>query len=46
VVKFFPKKFPRDLARHNIDDVLATTALFEKWKNSLAPHSFLNAIEF
>jgi 3'-5' exonuclease len=36
----------RELARHNIDDVIATTALYEKWKEFLAPASFLNAIEF
>jgi predicted PolB exonuclease-like 3'-5' exonuclease len=35
-----------ELVRHNIDDVLATTALYEKWKQYLAPASFLNAIEF
>jgi uncharacterized protein YprB with RNaseH-like and TPR domain len=33
----------RDLISHNIDDVIATTALYEKWKEHLAPHSFLNA---
>lgn len=36
----------RDLTRHNIDDVIATTALYEKWKQYLAPASFINAIEF
>ena len=35
----------RDLARHNVDDVIATTALYEKWKRYLAPASFLNATE-
>jgi hypothetical protein len=36
----------RDLTHHNIEDVIATTALYEKWKQFLAPASFLNAIEF
>ncbi|MEN9920135.1 MAG: hypothetical protein RL538_28 [Candidatus Parcubacteria bacterium] len=35
-----------ELISHNIDDVLATTALYEKWKQHLAPASFLNAVEF
>jgi len=42
---FYAKKF-RDLARHNIEDVLATTTLYQRWKENLAPASFLNAIEF
>lgn len=42
---FHAKKF-RDLVRHNIDDIIATTALYEKWKHHLAPTSFINAIEF
>ncbi len=36
----------RDLAHYNAKDVIATTALYEKWKQYLAPPSFLNAIEF
>jgi 3'-5' exonuclease len=46
VAELFLKKKFRDLARHNVDDVIATTALYEKWKTHLAPHSFLNSIEF
>jgi DNA polymerase elongation subunit (family B) len=36
---FLRKKF-RDLARYNAQDVTATTALYEKWKQYLAPASF------
>lgn len=39
------KKF-RDIAHHNAKDVIATNALYEKWKQHLAPASFINAIEF
>ncbi len=46
VAELFQAKKFRDLARHNIDDVIATTALYEKWKQCLAPVSFINAIEF
>lgn len=46
VAELFQAKKFGDLVRHNIDDVLATTALYEKWKTHLAPASFLNAIEF
>ncbi len=46
VAELFHQKRFRDLVRHNIDDVIATTALYEKWKQYLAPASFLNAIEF
>lgn len=35
-----------DLVAHNVDDVCATTELYEIWKEYLAPESFLNAIEF
>jgi predicted PolB exonuclease-like 3'-5' exonuclease len=42
---FHAGKF-RDLVNHNIDDVIATAALYEKWKQFLAPYSFLNAIEY
>lgn len=46
VAELFQTKKFHDLIRHNIDDVIATTALYEKWKQYLAPASFLNAIEF
>ncbi|MEY2665718.1 MAG: hypothetical protein RLZZ480_823, partial [Candidatus Parcubacteria bacterium] len=42
---FLKKKF-RDLARHNADDVIATTALYQRWKKHLAPDTFINALEF
>ncbi|HEY0964200.1 MAG TPA: ribonuclease H-like domain-containing protein [Candidatus Paceibacterota bacterium] len=42
---FLAKKF-RDLARYNARDILATAALYEKWKDHLAPASFINSIEF
>jgi DNA polymerase elongation subunit (family B) len=35
----------RDLAAYNARDVIATTALYQKWKQCLAPASFINAIE-
>ncbi len=46
VAELFQQKKFSDLIQHNIDDVVATTTLYEKWKLHLAPHSFLNAIEF
>ena len=46
VAEFFHAKKFRDLALHNSADVIATTALYQKWKQYLAPSSFLNAIEF
>ena len=42
---FHAKKF-RDLAQYNAKDVIATTELYQKWKQYLAPASFINAIEF
>lgn len=36
----------RTLARHNVEDVIATTELYDRWKRHLAPASFLNTIEF
>lgn len=42
---FLTKKF-HDLVHNNIDDVVAITALYEKWKQYFAPVNFLNAIEF
>ena len=42
---FTHKKF-RDIAEKNAADVTATTMLFEKWKQTIAPTSFINALEF
>ncbi len=42
---FHAKKF-RDLAAYNASDVVATTTLYQKWKQYLAPASFINAVEF
>lgn len=42
---FGAKKY-REIIEHNIDDVLGTATLYERWKQHLAPASFLNAIEF
>lgn len=41
---FHAKKF-RDIARYNARDVIATTALYQKWLEYLAPRSFLNTLE-
>ncbi len=41
---FHAKKF-RDIACYNARDVIATTALYEKWLTYLAPHSFRNTLE-
>ena len=46
VAELFRQKKYRNLAAYNARDVIATTALYEKWKQYLAPTSFLNAIEF
>ena len=46
VAELFRQKKFRNLAAYNARDVIATTALYEKWKQYLAPTSFLNAIEF
>lgn len=35
-----------ELANYNAADVAATTALYEKWKQYLAPASFINTLEF
>ncbi len=45
IAELFRQKKFRDIARHNIDDVMATYELYEKWKQYLAPASFINAIE-
>jgi uncharacterized protein YprB with RNaseH-like and TPR domain len=34
------------LANYNAADVVATTALYDKWKQYLAPASFINSLEF
>lgn len=41
---FHSKKF-RDIAEYNARDVIATTALYKKWLEYLAPQSFRNTIE-
>ena len=41
---FHAKKF-RDIAKYNARDVIATTTLYKKWLEYLAPRSFLNSIE-
>ena len=38
---FHSEKF-RDIARYNARDVVATTSLYRKWLDHLAPYSFLN----
>jgi len=42
---FHSKKF-RDIAEYNARDVIATTALYKKWLEYLAPEKFLNPIDF
>jgi uncharacterized protein YprB with RNaseH-like and TPR domain len=46
VAELFKEGRFKELISHNIDDVVATTALYEKWKRHIAPHSFLNATHF
>ena len=46
VAELFRQKKFRDITHYNARDVIATTQLYEKWKQNLAPASFLNAIEF
>lgn len=41
---FHAKKF-HDIAHYNARDVIATTALYQKWLSYLAPRSFLNTLE-
>ena len=45
VTEYFTHKRFRDIAEKNAADVVATTALYEKWKTNLAPASFINAVE-
>ncbi len=46
VAELFRQKKFRDLAAYSARDVIATTELYQKWKQHLAPASFINAIEF
>lgn len=41
---FYTKKY-QDIARYNIRDVIAITALYKKWLNNLAPQTFLDIID-
>jgi 3'-5' exonuclease len=45
VAELFRMKKFRDIARYNARDVIATTALYEKWLQYLAPESFKNTLE-
>ena len=42
VAELFREKKFRDIARYNAGDVIATAALYEKWREYLAPKNFLN----
>jgi hypothetical protein len=46
ITEYYINKKYRDIAEKNAADVVATTALFQKWKTNLAPASFINAMEF
>lgn len=45
VAELFQNKQFRTIAEYNSRDVVATTLLYKKWLEYLAPHSFLNTIE-
>lgn len=45
ITEYFLAKKMTDIARYNAQDVTAIKALFAKWKEYLAPHSFINSIE-
>ncbi len=45
VAELFRMKKFGDIARYNARDVVATTALYEKWLKFLAPQSFFEAFE-
>jgi len=45
VAELFRMKKFRDIAQYNARDVIATTLLYKKWLEYLAPRSFLNALE-
>ncbi len=45
VAKLFHAKKFRDIAEYNAHNVIATTALYQKWLTYLAPYSFINGIE-
>ena len=42
VAELFRKEKFRDIATYNVRDVIATTALYQKWLEYLAPPSFIN----
>jgi 3'-5' exonuclease len=44
VAELFRMKKFGDIARYNARDVIATTALYKKWLECLAPQSFLNIL--
>lgn len=46
VAELFGQKKFRDIAEYNARDVIATTALYEKWRTHLAPPNFLNRLDF
>lgn len=46
VAELFARKQFRDIAQYNAQDVIATTELYKKWREFLAPASFLNTIDF
>lgn len=45
VAEFFASKKFRDIAEKNAADVTATAALYNLWKENLAPKSWLNIVE-
>jgi len=45
IAEFFLQKKFRDIAEKNAADVLATTELYERWKQYLAPRHWLNVVE-
>jgi len=45
VAKLFSEKKFRNIAEYNSRDVVATTLLYKKWLEYLAPQSFLNMLD-
>jgi len=45
VADLYSTKQFRDIAEKNAADVTATTTLYDRWRQDLAPASFINAIE-
>lgn len=45
VAELFKTKQFRTIAEYNAKDVIATTTLYQKWLEYLAPQSFINSIE-